>query len=50
MSFTDTVMTCEREVDHSASINPEDLLHFIYLDEFREDWNSLHPRDEDQMC
>jgi len=49
MSFPDNSMTSEWEVDHSASIKPEDLLHFIYLDEFREDWDSLHPSDEDQM-
>jgi len=49
MKFVGESMTSEWEVDHSASINPEDLLHFIYLDEFREDWDSLHPSDEDQM-
>ena len=49
MEFLGESMTREWDVDHSASIKPEDLLHFIYLDEFRQDWESLHPGDKDQM-
>lgn len=29
---------------------PEDLLHFIYLDEFQQDWEKLHPLDNDQAA
>jgi hypothetical protein len=30
------------------SIHPEDLLTFVYLDEFQDDWSTLYPHDEDE--
>lgn len=33
---------------HSGSVNPADLLHFVYLDEFVADWRTLYPADVDE--
>lgn len=37
-------------MNHSTDITPEDLLHFVYLDEFKDDWNELHGNDGDEVA
>lgn len=32
---------------HPSGLKPEDLLHFVYLDEFRDDWEELYGPDVD---
>lgn len=39
----------EWDVEHPRSIRPEDLLYFVYLDEFLDDWETLYPNDEDEI-
>jgi hypothetical protein len=36
-------------VNHPATIVPEDLLHFVYLDEFNDDWGALFSHDPDEL-
>lgn len=38
----------EWNVNHPPGITPEDLLTFVYLDEFEDDWKQLHPNDADE--
>ncbi|MEQ1827729.1 MAG: hypothetical protein ABL921_17345 [Pirellula sp.] len=35
---------------HSPALTPEDLLHFVYLEEFEDDWKQLFPNDSDEMA
>lgn len=43
-------MCQEWTVNHSTDIAPEDLLHFVYLDEFKDDWKQLHGNDGDEVA
>lgn len=43
-------MCQEWTLNHPSNIQPEDLLHFVYLDEFKDDWKKLHGNDEDEMA
>ena len=38
----------EWNVGHPATCDPEDLLYFVYLDEFADDWKRLNPNDGDE--
>lgn len=38
----------EWNMKHPPGITPEDLLTFVYLDEFADDWKQLHPNDTDE--
>lgn len=42
-------MVQEWDLGHPPSLNPEDLLNFVYLDEFAADWKALHPKDEEEV-
>ena len=35
-------------VNHPPGVIPEDLLTFVYLDKFEDDWKQLHPKDSDE--
>jgi hypothetical protein len=37
-------------VAYSDELSPEDLLHFVYLDEFLDDWNQLYGTDQDELA
>lgn len=41
-------MCQEWNLQHPASMHSEDLLYFIYLDEFRDDWNFICSEDVDE--
>jgi len=41
-------MCQEWDLSHPPSICPEDLLYFVYLDEFVDDWRNLYPTDVDE--
>jgi hypothetical protein len=36
-------------VRYSEELKPEDLLHFVYLDEFLDDWQQLYGNDQDEL-
>jgi len=38
-------MCQEWNLTHPHSVSPEDLLYFVYLDEFLDDWRRLYPSD-----
>lgn len=42
-------MCQEWDLEHPSSVSPEDLLNFVYLDEFRHDWVSIFPDDGDEF-
>jgi len=42
-------MCQEWDLQHPPSIHPEDLLHFVYLDEFKDDWKSNYSGDDDEL-
>ena len=42
-------MCQEWDLKHSPTLQPEDLLYFVYLDEFASDWKELHPDDTDDI-
>ncbi len=47
--------TCTESVDqewtvrHSSELKPVDFLHFVYLDEFHDDWQELYCNDQDEL-
>jgi hypothetical protein len=49
MDFPKKAVMSEWYVSHPACIRPEDLLHFVYLEEFEQDWSELHANDIDEM-
>ena len=42
-------MCQEWDLQHPPSIHPEDLLYFVYLDEFKDDWKSNCSGDDDEL-
>ena len=42
-------MCQEWDLQHPPSMHPEDLLYFVHLDEFRDDWNSTCSDDVDEL-
>lgn len=38
----------EWALQHQDVQKPEDLLHFVYLDEFQDDWKQIFGNDEDE--
>jgi len=38
----------EWKLTHPTGIHPEDILDFVYLDEFSDDWSAIFPHDEDE--
>ncbi len=36
------------ELSHPSGFEPEDILDFIYLDEFEDDWSGIYPQDRDE--
>ncbi len=48
MSGIRSATMMEWNVNHPPGITPEDLLTFVYLDEFADDWKQLHPNDTDE--
>ncbi len=42
-------MCQEWDLEHPASLSPEDLLTFVYLDEFKDDWSAIFRNDSDEL-
>lgn len=42
-------MVQEWDLSHPPTMQPEDLLYFVYLDEFVDDWRNLFPNDKDEI-
>lgn len=40
----------EGRLVHPPTVTPLDLLTFVYLDQFEDDWKKLHPNDTDEMA
>lgn len=38
----------EFKLTHPLGIRPEDILDFVYLDEFEDDWSAIYPHDRDE--